>query len=235
GFGIIAASHPQQTIEVDSSGLCRVRVQHVAGIYHSAEFSSASGGGEGGQKQGGAPRGSGAADFGQASAGHAASQGVDGGDAAGDHLRRWTNIKPGSRGDVRQPGVGGGEFGGQIGAADTLGRTRLGGRLVLWLKRQRHFWNCFGIKDKRAAQGRRRGNHCGRHKILEDFRERRGWSRGGSFAFYSPCVILRLRAFPCQDAGKIYFPNEPNVDRLGTDLRRKRLRNLMNSIASRMF
>jgi hypothetical protein len=36
-----------------------------------------------------------------------------------------------------------------------------------------------GIKKKRAAQGRRSGNHCGRHRILKNFRERRGGASGG--------------------------------------------------------
>jgi hypothetical protein len=35
------------------------------------------------------------------------------------------------------------------------------------------FRNCFCIKNKMAAQGRRGGNHFGRHKYLKDFRERR--------------------------------------------------------------
>jgi hypothetical protein len=54
------------------------------------------------------------------------------------------------------------------------------------------------IKYKRAAQGRRSGNHCGRHKILGRFQGTPGlecidWSRGGVFAFYSPFKILLRR------------------------------------------
>ncbi len=64
-------------------------------------------------------------------------------------------------GYVCQSGVGGGEIGGKV-WADSLGGTSLALR---GLRRQRHFWICFGVKDKRAAQGRRSGNHCGRHKI----------------------------------------------------------------------
>jgi hypothetical protein len=56
-----------------------------------------------------------------------------------------------------------------------------------------HFGLGFSIKKKRAAQGRRSGNHCGRHKSTSrDFRERRDWSlrRRFIFAFYSPLNIL---------------------------------------------
>src|SRR5215471_16179177 len=50
----------------------------------------------------------------------------------------------------------------------------------------------FVIKKKRAAQGRRSGNHHGRHRILKYFRERQAGSPEASvvFAFYSPSRIL---------------------------------------------
>ncbi len=37
-----------------------------------------------------------------------------------------------------------------------------------------HIWIEVGIKMKKAAQGRRSGNHRGRHRILKYFREHRG-------------------------------------------------------------
>ena len=135
-------------------------IERVAGIDHHAKFSAAGGGGQSGQEQGGASRGSGTADFGQASAGQATGQGVDGGDAAGNHFRGWTNIETRSRSYMGQPGVGRGK----LGRADALRRTTLQMPLARF-KGQRHFRNCLSIKDKRAAQGRRSGNHCGRHKI----------------------------------------------------------------------
>ena len=54
----------------------------------------------------------------------------------------------------------------------------------------------FVIKKKRAARGRRSGNHCGRHKrTSRNFRERRGEPRRRSiFAFYSPIEIVREQA-----------------------------------------
>src|SRR5258708_21709907 len=52
--------------------------------------------------------------------------------------------------------------------------------------------NRLGIKNKRAALGRRSGNHCGRHKFLGRFQGTPGsGDLGGSFAFYSPVEILR--------------------------------------------
>jgi len=50
----------------------------------------------------------------------------------------------------RQKSLGGGCV-----AADELGMPFDG-----W--KAGHFRNCFGIKEKRAAQGRRSGNHCGK-------------------------------------------------------------------------
>jgi len=49
------------------------------------------------------------------------------------------------------------------------------------------------VKKKRAAQGRRSGNHCGRHK--KNLKEFQGTPRGDAaealvFAFYSPIGIL---------------------------------------------
>src|SRR5215469_5902102 len=60
------------------------------------------------------------------------------------------------------------------------------------------------IKKKRAAPGRRSGNHHGRHRILKDFRERRAGSPEASplaFAFCSPLRILLRAALFCQEGG----------------------------------
>jgi hypothetical protein len=49
------------------------------------------------------------------------------------------------------------------------------------------------VKKKRAAQGRRSGNHCGRHKKnLEEFQgtPRVAAAEAFIFAFYSPMEIL---------------------------------------------
>jgi hypothetical protein len=53
----------------------------------------------------------------------------------------------------------------------------------------------FNIKNKRAAQGRRSGNHCGRHRFLGKFQGTPG-SKGpeACFAFYSPKRIVRPAA-----------------------------------------
>jgi hypothetical protein len=52
----------------------------------------------------------------------------------------------------------------------------------------------FLIKNKRAALGRRSGNHCGRHKIPREISGSTGfWKPSGVFAFYSPTKILLLR------------------------------------------
>src|SRR5215472_18774396 len=60
------------------------------------------------------------------------------------------------------------------------------------------------IKKKRAAPGRRSGNHHGRHRILKYFRERRAESPEANllvFAFCSPSRILLLAALVCQEGG----------------------------------
>jgi hypothetical protein len=47
----------------------------------------------------------------------------------------------------------------------------------------------FGIKKKRAAMGRRSGNHCGRHKILNisgNAGAKAPEAGACTFAFYSP-------------------------------------------------
>jgi hypothetical protein len=74
------------------------------------------------------------------------------------------------------------------------------------LRRQRHFRNCFGVKDKRAAQGRRSGNHCGRHKILGRFQGTPGLEPTEAvFAFYSPLrILLRRGGFVKLDAEKSF-------------------------------
>jgi hypothetical protein len=55
-----------------------------------------------------------------------------------------------------------------------------------------------GIKNKRAAQGRRSGNHCGRHKIPREISGSTGLGLAGAaeaivFAFCSPMRILLYR------------------------------------------
>src|ERR1700686_1844236 len=133
---IVAATHPQQTVEVYAGGCRGMGIERVAGIDHHAKFSAAGGGGQSRQEQRGASRGSGAADFGQASAGQPTGQGVDDGDAARNHFRGWTNIEARSRSYMGQPGVGRGK----LGRADALRRTIL--RMPLGrLRRQGHFRN----------------------------------------------------------------------------------------------
>jgi hypothetical protein len=54
--------------------------------------------------------------------------------------------------------------------------------------------NRLGIKNKRAALGRRSGKHCGRHKFLGRFQGTpESGDFGGYFAFYSPIKSLRQR------------------------------------------
>jgi hypothetical protein len=65
------------------------------------------------------------------------------------------------------------------------------GRLFGGAWKRAHVRNSFIIKDKRAAQGRRSGNHCGRHKIPRKISGNAGaGAAGGYFAFYSPLKIL---------------------------------------------
>ncbi len=76
------------------------------------------------------------------------------------------------------------------GRKSSLRRARLGEKLRPGRLRA-DFGRIF-IKNKRAALGRRSGNHCGRHRFLGKFQGTPGLgSPGGVFAFYSPLRILR--------------------------------------------
>ena len=186
----VSAAHPQQAVQFHAGCGGGVGVERVTGIDQSAEFSTAGGGGQSGQQQGGASGGGGAADFGQASAGQAAGQGVEGGDAAGNHFGRWTDIELRRWSYVRQAGVG------------RCARSGPGGLVA--------------VDDPRPAQPRRdtsgtalasktkgRPRAAEVETTAEDIRFLGRFQgtpglvlrlgRGGVFAFYSPIKILLRR------------------------------------------
>jgi hypothetical protein len=77
-----------------------------------------------------------------------------------------------------------------------LARTAGGG----WPHRRSQF-----IKKKRAARGRRTGNHCGRHRILKGIsgNAAAGARRRFIFAFYSPMkIVCEQRGFVKGGGGK---------------------------------
>src|ERR1700676_4293919 len=97
-----------------------------------------------------------------------------------------------------------------------VGESKLGRKDSFWwtslriaLRRfggQRHYWICLSIKEKRAALGRRSGNHCGSHKILGRFQGAPGLEpRRRLFAFCSPIkILLRRFAFVKPGQKKLY-------------------------------
>jgi hypothetical protein len=73
------------------------------------------------------------------------------------------------------------------------------------LGRQGQFRNCFGIKEKRAAQGRRSGNHCGRHKILGRFQGTPGLEPRRLYSLFIRLANSALEAGVCQaETEKLY-------------------------------
>jgi hypothetical protein len=74
-----------------------------------------------------------------------------------------------------------------------------------WCKRKRHLCNCFFIKGKRAAQGRRSGKHCGRHKILGRFSGNAGAGPRRRFRFLFALKNSALGGWFCQDESKKLF------------------------------
>ena len=80
----LAATHPQQAIEIDTCCSGRNRIEGVAGIDQRAGFFTAHGFGKRGEHDAGAPGGSGAGNFAERSARESSGERVERGHAGGD-------------------------------------------------------------------------------------------------------------------------------------------------------
>ena len=115
------------------------------------------------------------------------------GDAAGDHFRRRPHRQSRGWSNAGEPRI--------FRRKDGSRKNRSSRSSLRWptldeklrTGRLRAIFGAFFNKNKRAALGRRSGNHCGRHRFLEKISGNAGaGTPGGIFAFYSPIRIVRL-------------------------------------------
>jgi hypothetical protein len=129
--------------------------KHPAHRLHRDDFDAR----QRGQQQGGAAGRGWTANFSQATARQASGKRIHRGDAARNHFWRRTHGQPRSWGNTGES---------CICRKSSLRRPPLGKKLRPGSLRA-GFCGLFNIKNKRAALGRRSGNHCGRHKFLGKF------------------------------------------------------------------
>src|SRR5271170_1234166 len=165
-WGIFSAAHPQQSIQFDSRRGGRLRIESITGIHQHAAFSAPRGSSQSSQQQGGAAGRSWTANFRQATARQTSSKGIHRGDAAGYHFRRRPHRQLRGRGNAGEPRI-----------FRSKDRSRKDGSRKSSLRRPPldaklgcgRLGAIFGVffnQNKRAALGRRSGNHCGRHRFL---------------------------------------------------------------------